>query len=200
MGPADPKGLPGPHGFIKFGLVLDRRCCKNQGLYINPGKNGAEEFTRGMRPLRNWVQIFGLIGSSRPNGTLNETDLCQFSKIYIQRKHYSVNTYCPRSLDPFYIVSYYVKTSWTYCSCASTRIVSWQSGLELVLIPALGIDDKLCLSHDSSISILIKAAAVESINRHLFNIMGAIEITANLYCNCLFLYWEGCVICSIYLR
>ena len=26
------------------------------------------------------------------------------------------------------------------------------------------------------------------------------EVTANLYCNFAYLYWEGCVICSIYLR
>ena len=31
-------------------------------------------------------------------------------------------------------------------------------------------------------------------------ILGASEITANLYCNYEYLYWEGCVICSIYLR
>ena len=26
------------------------------------------------------------------------------------------------------------------------------------------------------------------------------EVTANLYCNFAYLYWEGCVICSLYLR
>ena len=31
-------------------------------------------------------------------------------------------------------------------------------------------------------------------------ILGDPEITANLYCNFAYLYWEGCVICSIYLR
>ena len=31
-------------------------------------------------------------------------------------------------------------------------------------------------------------------------VQGASEITANLYCNCEYLYWEGCVICSVYLR
>ena len=31
-------------------------------------------------------------------------------------------------------------------------------------------------------------------------ILGAPEITANLYCNFVYLYWEGCVICSIFLR
>ena len=30
-------------------------------------------------------------------------------------------------------------------------------------------------------------------------ILGASEITANLHCNCVDLYWEGCVICSIIL-
>ena len=30
--------------------------------------------------------------------------------------------------------------------------------------------------------------------------MGASEITANPYCNCVYLYWEGCAICSIHLR
>ena len=34
----------------------------------------------------------------------------------------------------------------------------------------------------------------------LGHVLGASEITANLYCNCLYLYWEGCVIYSIYLR
>ena len=32
------------------------------------------------------------------------------------------------------------------------------------------------------------------------NILGASKITANLYRNCVYLYWEGCVFCSIYLR
>ena len=31
----------------------------------------------------------------------------------------------------------------------------------------------------------------------LVMVLGASEITANLYCNCVDLYWEGCVICSI---
>ena len=31
-------------------------------------------------------------------------------------------------------------------------------------------------------------------------VLGASEINANLYYNCIQLYWEGCVICSIYLR
>ena len=31
-------------------------------------------------------------------------------------------------------------------------------------------------------------------------VLGASEITANLYCKCVYLYWEGCLICSIYLR
>ena len=30
--------------------------------------------------------------------------------------------------------------------------------------------------------------------------LGASEITANLYYNCVHLYWEGCVFCSTYLR
>ena len=30
--------------------------------------------------------------------------------------------------------------------------------------------------------------------------LGASEITVNLYCNCVHLYWEDCVIYSIYLR
>ena len=32
------------------------------------------------------------------------------------------------------------------------------------------------------------------------NVLGAPEITANLCCNFAYLYWEGCVICSIHLR
>ena len=31
-------------------------------------------------------------------------------------------------------------------------------------------------------------------------ILGDPEVTANLYCNFAYPYWEGCVICSIYLR
>ena len=31
-------------------------------------------------------------------------------------------------------------------------------------------------------------------------VLGDPEVTANLYCNFAYLYWEGCVICSIYLR
>ena len=31
-------------------------------------------------------------------------------------------------------------------------------------------------------------------------LLGGPEITANLYYNCTYLYWEGCMICSIYLR
>ena len=31
-------------------------------------------------------------------------------------------------------------------------------------------------------------------------LLGNPEITANLYCNFAYLYWEGSVICSIYLR
>ena len=29
-------------------------------------------------------------------------------------------------------------------------------------------------------------------------VLGASEVTANLYCNCVHLHWEGCVIFSIY--
>ena len=32
------------------------------------------------------------------------------------------------------------------------------------------------------------------------NILGASEINANIYCNCVHLYWEGCVISSLYLQ
>ena len=32
------------------------------------------------------------------------------------------------------------------------------------------------------------------------HILGDPEVTANLYCNFAYPYWEGCVICSIYLR
>ena len=31
-------------------------------------------------------------------------------------------------------------------------------------------------------------------------VLGALEITANVYCNGVHLYWEGCVICSVYLQ
>ena len=32
------------------------------------------------------------------------------------------------------------------------------------------------------------------------DLLGDPEITANMYCNFMYLYWEGYVICSIYLR
>ena len=48
-------------------------------------------------------------------------------------------------------------------------------------------------SMDTSSNVKIKAYAT-------CNVLGASEITANLYCNFEYLYWEGCVICSIYLR
>ena len=38
---------------------------------------------------------------------------------------------------------------------------------------------------------------------HVYNLIDVLsgpEVTANLYCNFAYLYWEGCVICSIYLR
>ena len=31
-------------------------------------------------------------------------------------------------------------------------------------------------------------------------ILGDPEVTTNLYCNFAYPYWEGCVVCSIYLR
>ena len=31
-------------------------------------------------------------------------------------------------------------------------------------------------------------------------VLGDPEVTASLYCNFAYLYWEGCVICSLYLR
>ena len=31
-------------------------------------------------------------------------------------------------------------------------------------------------------------------------VLGDPEVTANLHCDFAYLYWEGCVICSIYLR
>ena len=34
----------------------------------------------------------------------------------------------------------------------------------------------------------------------LLRVLGDPEVTANLYCDFAYLYWEGCVICSIYLR
>ena len=41
------------------------------------------------------------------------------------------NTVCPRSSDPFYIVSYYIKwvtTSWTYSISMSTKTTKTQDG------------------------------------------------------------------------
>ena len=40
-----------------------------------------------------------------------------------------------------------------------------------------------------------------SAQMHLYNVLlGDPEVTANLYCSFAYLYWEGCDICSIYLR
>ena len=33
----------------------------------------------------------------------------------------------------------------------------------------------------------------------MFNVLGASEITANLYCNCGYLYWEGWGIIAVYI-
>ena len=40
---------------------------------------------------------------------------------------------------------------------------------------------------------------LRSVLTALKKVLGDPEITANLYCNFAYLYWEGCVICSIYL-
>ena len=49
----------------------------------------------------------------------------------------------------------------------------------------------------------ISAAQTQTtVNRrvsHLFVLPGDQEVTANLYCNFAYLYWEGCVIFSIFL-
>ena len=34
----------------------------------------------------------------------------------------------------------------------------------------------------------------------VLTLLGDPEVTANLYCNFAYPYWEGCVICSIYLQ
>ena len=44
--------------------------------------------------------------------------------------------------------------------------------------------DNFCLIESETINILL----------------GDPEVTANMYCNFAYPYWEGCVICSIYLR
>ena len=38
------------------------------------------------------------------------------------------------------------------------------------------------------------------VNTVYINLLCDPEVTANLYCNFAYQYWEGCVICSIYLR
>ena len=47
----------------------------------------------------------------------------------------------------------------------------------------------------------IKMAVKSALKRRLpMDILGEPEVKANLYCNFANLYWEGYVICSIYLR
>ena len=41
-----------------------------------------------------------------------------------------------------------------------------------------------------------KSQSGSTIRIHIANILDVSEITANLYCNCVHLYWEGCEICS----
>ena len=46
----------------------------------------------------------------------------------------------------------------------------------------------------------LKILVVNDVESNIKNdILGALEIPANLYCNWVHLYWAGCVICSIYL-
>ena len=88
-------------------------------------------------------------------------------------------TICPRILDQFYTVSYcidWVKTSWT----DSIYIIKQHY-------------DFFTASDNIKISRI--AHVVGYINR----LLGASEITANLNCYSVHLYWKGCVICSIYL-
>ena len=49
-----------------------------------------------------------------------------------------------------------------------------------------------------------KSVSSERLKRYSFiqfhsEVLGVSEITANLYCNCVHLYWEGCAIISIYI-
>ena len=44
---------------------------------------------------------------------------------------------------------------------------------------------------------MVKAIAFFALR---YYVLGDPEVTANLYCYYAYLYWEGCVICSIYLR
>ena len=49
-------------------------------------------------------------------------------------------------------------------------------------------------------SIGAKRATDRQKDKQIIGLLGASEITANPYCNCVYLYWEGCVISSTYLR
>ena len=48
--------------------------------------------------------------------------------------------------------------------------------------------------------LLVRSAGSKIYWYVLNSVLGAPEVTANLYCNCVHLYLKGCVICSIYLR
>ena len=80
-------------------------------------------------------------------------------------------TKCPRGSDPFHLISYYIKWVTT----------SWTYRMK---------DVKYFWTYSTD---------TEEPSWLPCTVLGDPEITANLYCD-FALYWEGCVICSIYLR
>ena len=93
---------------------------------------------------------------------MTNQDLANFILFWILKKYFIIslriqqNTMCPRSSDPFYIVSYYIKwvtTSWTHSSWAPCQDV-W---------PVLTLNQKDCL-----LKILFMDVGVTHISKHWY--------------------------------
>ena len=107
------------------------------------------------------------------------------------------------SSDPFYIVPFYiiwVTTSWTNSDCYGH--MDGKNGQTKLCIHFLNLQRNYCKEiHYQNLKNKCKVDFITGkICCQLFYNIDAPEITANLYCNCVYLLWEGCVICSIYLR
>ena len=65
------------------------------------------------------------------------------------------------------------------------------------LVPHLKNHNDFSLTHPQSTILSLRTALPGFYGEYL---LGASKVTANLYCNCVHLYWEGCLIWSMYLR
>ena len=99
-----------------------------------------------------------------------------FLKKTLHRKLYKYTTLALFFWHIFYLYSFYLKTRLLILTNGFCVIISTHSLFSV------------CQAYIHRGALLQK------------NTLGASENTANIYCNCVHLYWEGCVICSIYLR